>query len=78
MQAEDLSADEGGEGQVVKQVGEVLPHIGIAVLAQALIIEPVNLSDLPALMFAPSHRGHQFSGSRLTIFSYIAIRKYNV
>jgi hypothetical protein len=32
---------ESGEGQVVKEVCEVLPHICIAVLAQALVIEAV-------------------------------------
>ena len=43
MQAEDLTVHQGGQRKVVKQVGEILPHIGIAVLAQTFIIKPVNL-----------------------------------
>jgi hypothetical protein len=33
VEAEDLVVDEGGEGEVVEEVGEVLPHVGVAVLA---------------------------------------------
>lgn len=43
--------------QVVKQVGKVLPHIRVAVLAKTLVIEPVHLSDLSRLM-VPSQDGH--------------------
>ncbi len=38
-----LSIDEGGQMKVVEQVGEVLPDVGVAVLAQALVVEPVDL-----------------------------------
>ena len=45
VETEDLTVHQSSEGQVVKQVGEVLPHVGIAVLPQALIIKPVNLQN---------------------------------
>ena len=38
--------DEGGERKEVKQVGEVAPNICVSVLAQTLVVKPVNLSDL--------------------------------
>ena len=40
----DLLLDERGERQVVEQVGEVLPHVGIAVFARALVVESVHCS----------------------------------
>ena len=50
MQTENLTVHQGGEGQVVEEVCEILPHVGIAVLTQALIIEAIDLSDLPRLV----------------------------
>lgn len=50
VETEDLVFDEGGEGEVVEQIGEVLPDIGVAVLAQAFIVEPINLGDLTGLV----------------------------
>ena len=38
--------NEGGEGEVVEEVGEVSPNVGVAVLSQALVIEAVHLRDL--------------------------------
>jgi len=43
VEAEDLVGDDGGHGKVVEGVGEVLPHVGVAVLAQALVVEAVDL-----------------------------------
>lgn len=51
-----LSIDQCSEWQVVKQVCEVLPDIGIAVLPQALVVEAIDLCDLPWLM-VPSQDG---------------------
>ena len=44
MKAEDLVLDDSSQRQVVKELCELLPDIGVAVLAQALIVEaiPVN------------------------------------
>ena len=38
--------------EVVKEISEIFPHVGIAILSQALVIKPVDLSDLSALMVA--------------------------
>lgn len=45
-----LSVDQRGERQVVEQVCEVLPDVGVAVLPQALVVEAVDLRDLPRLV----------------------------
>ena len=47
-----MGLDEGGEGEVVEQVGEVAPDVGVPVLAQALVVEAVDLGDLPRLVVA--------------------------
>lgn len=46
MKTEDLVVDESSEGKVVEEVSEVLPHVGIAVLPQALVVEAIDLCDL--------------------------------
>lgn len=51
-----LSVNQCSERQVVKQVCKVLPDVGIAVLPQALVIEAVDLRDLPRLV-VPSQDG---------------------
>lgn len=51
-----LSVDQRGERQVVEQVCEVLPHVSVAVLPQALVVEAVDLCDLPRLV-VPSQDG---------------------
>ena len=45
VKAEDLIVHESRERKVIEQVGEVLPHVGVAVLAQALVVESVNLAN---------------------------------
>lgn len=52
MQTEDLAVDEGGEREVVEEIGKVLPNIGVAILAEAFIVETVDLSDLAGLVVA--------------------------
>ena len=46
VQTEDLVVNQGGEREVVEEVCEVFPDIGVAVLAEALVVEAVYLSDL--------------------------------
>lgn len=46
VQAENLVVNQGGQWQVIEQVGKVLPDVGIAVFAQAFVVESVNLCDL--------------------------------
>lgn len=48
-----LGVHQRGEGEVVEQVCEVLPHVGVAVFPQALVVEAVHLCDLPALVVPP-------------------------
>lgn len=52
MKAEDLVLDEGGEREEIEKVGEVLPHVGIAIFAQALVVEAVDLGDLAGFVVA--------------------------
>lgn len=52
MEAEDLVFNQGGQGEVVEEVGENLPHVGVAVFAEALVVEAVNLCDLARLVVA--------------------------
>ena len=52
MKTEDLVVDQGGKGEVVEEIGEVLPDICVAVLAQALVVEAVDLGDLTGLVVA--------------------------
>ena len=46
VKAEDLVLDESGQGEKVKEVCEVLPHVGIAIFPKTLIVETVDLGDL--------------------------------
>jgi predicted transposase YbfD/YdcC len=53
MYAKDTFLNKARKWQVVEHFGAVPPHVYAAVLAQALIIESVNLSNLTALVIAP-------------------------
>lgn len=50
MQTKDLVVDKRCKRQVVEQVGKVLPNIGVAVFAKALVVEAVHLCDLARLV----------------------------
>jgi len=50
METEDLTFDDGSQGQVVKELGELFPHIGVPVLPQTLVIETVHLCNLSAFV----------------------------
>ena len=52
VQTEDLTVHQSCEGQIVKQVSEILPHIGVAVFPETLVVEAVHLGDLSALVVA--------------------------
>lgn len=53
MWAEQLVLDHCCQWQEIEEVCEDLPNARAAILAQALLVEPVHLRDLPALMVAP-------------------------
>jgi hypothetical protein len=52
MEAEELVLHNRRERQEVKQISEALPHIGITILSGALVVEAVDLSDLPGFVVA--------------------------
>ena len=47
-----LIFDKSGEGEVVEEVGEVTPNVGIPVFAEALVVEAIHLCDLARLVVA--------------------------
>ena len=59
-----LVFDEGGEGEVVEEVGEVSPYVRVAVLAQTFIVETVHLRDLSRFVVA-SQDGHSVAVAEL-------------
>lgn len=52
MQTEELILNHSSEREVVKELGENLPNIGVSILPATFIIESINLSDLPGLMIS--------------------------
>lgn len=52
MEAEDLIFDEGGEREEIEEIGEVFPNIGVAILAQTLVVEAVDLRNLARFVVA--------------------------
>jgi len=55
VKAEDLVGNDCSEGEVIKEVSEVLPHVRIAVLAEALVIEAIYLSNLSTLVISAQY-----------------------
>ena len=43
VEAEDLVLDDSGEWEVIEELGELLPYVGVTVLSQAFIIESVPI-----------------------------------
>lgn len=52
VHAEDLVVDHHGEGEEVEHVREVVPDVGVAVLARALGVEAVGLRDAAGFVVA--------------------------
>ena len=50
VQTEDLVVDQSGKRQIVEQICEVFPDVRVTVLAQALVVEAVDLGDLAGLV----------------------------
>jgi hypothetical protein len=50
VQTEDLVVDQGGKRQIVEKICEVFPDVRVAVLAEALVVEAVDLGDLAGLV----------------------------
>lgn len=64
VQAEDLIIDQGSKRQVVKQICEVFPDIGVAIFPEALVIEAVHLGDLAGFV-VPAEDGDTLGVSDL-------------
>ena len=43
VQGEDLAVDKGGKGEIVEQVRERFPHVGIPILSETLVVKAVHL-----------------------------------
>eukprot|EP00634_Sargassococcus_sp_CCMP2135_P008474 CAMPEP_0198644092 /NCGR_PEP_ID=MMETSP1467-20131203/388_1 /TAXON_ID=1462469 /ORGANISM="unid. sp., Strain CCMP2135" /LENGTH=411 /DNA_ID=CAMNT_0044379537 /DNA_START=54 /DNA_END=1287 /DNA_ORIENTATION=- len=56
VRAEDLVFDGRRQRQRVEERREVLPDVGVAVLPEALVVEAVDLCDLPGLVVAADQR----------------------
>lgn len=52
MHAQYFILNESCEWQIIEQICEVLPDIGIAVLPHALIVEPIYLRDLSSFVIS--------------------------
>ena len=60
MQTEDLRLHNCTDWQVVEEVCQVLPNVCTSILAQALVVEAVNLRDLPTLVITSENRNAVF------------------
>lgn len=56
MGAKKAIIDRSREWQVVEEVCEQLPHVGIPIFSNALIVETVHLSDLARFVVATQDR----------------------
>ena len=56
VQAENLILHHSRQRKVVEEISQVFPHIRVAVLAEALIVEAIDLRDLSALVVASQDR----------------------
>lgn len=86
--AEDLSVDNGGQCEEIEDLTTCLPHRSIAVLCLALLVETVDLCDLPRLVVS-SDKGDsvgesmnvsqgQIGGDRFSYFAFKHINRVNV
>jgi len=48
----DLVLDESCEGEIIEEIGEVPPYVGVSVLPQAFVVETVDLGDLARFVVA--------------------------
>jgi len=45
VKAEDLLVNQGGKGEIIEEISEVLPYVGVAVLSETFVIKTVDLRD---------------------------------
>lgn len=56
VETEDLVIDEGSEREVVEQICEILPNVGIAIFSEAFVVEAIDLSDLAGFVITTENR----------------------
>ena len=56
METEDLIVDESSQGEVVEEVCEGFPDVGVPVFAQTFVVEAVDLGDLARLVVSAQDR----------------------
>ena len=71
--AEELLVDGSCERQKIEQVRETFPHVGTAVLAHTLVVEPIHLRDLPRLM-VPAQDGDPEANRPKPLASFVRTR----
>ena len=52
MDAEDFALNDSTDAEVVEDLGAVLPWVGVAILAQSLLVEAVDGGDTTRLVVA--------------------------
>lgn len=50
VQAENLVLNDSGQRQVVEQLSEDLPHVGISVLPEALVVETIPIAEKHSIL----------------------------
>ena len=63
-QATYLVVNQRREREIVKEIGKVLPHVRVSVLAETLVVEAVHLGDLSRLVVTTQDR-HSVAVSHL-------------
>lgn len=53
VNTEDLVVDHNAEGKEIEHVGEVMPHIRVAIFARTFGVETIGLGDASRLMISP-------------------------
>ena len=64
MDSKETILDQSGDGKVVKQIGERLPHFRVSVLTDTFVVETIHLSDLATVVIA-SEKEHTVGPSHL-------------
>lgn len=52
MKTEDLVINQGSEGEIVEEIGKILPDVRISVFSEAFVVEAVYLSNLAGLVIS--------------------------
>ena len=85
VEAEELILDDSSEREEVEELGETFPDIGVSIFSAALIVEAIDLGNLPGLVvasqdgdsiFVPDFEGDQEGDCFHTMMSLLMIFLY--